>query len=32
VIDVVRLQFPGMSDKWDAYSIGYAVLLGAAYI
>jgi len=32
VMDVVRLQFPGMSDKWDAYSIGYAVLLGAADI
>ncbi len=30
VTDVVRLQFPGMRDQWEAYSIGYAVLLGAA--
>ena len=30
VTDVVRLQFPGMCDKWEAYSVGYAVLLGAA--
>lgn len=28
--DVVRVQFPGMSDKWNAYSVGYAILLGAA--
>ena len=32
VTDVVRLQFPGMRDQWEAYSIGYAVLLGAAEI
>ena len=30
VTDVVRLQFPSMCDKWEAYSVGYAVLLGAA--
>ena len=28
--DVVRVQFPGVRDQWEAYSIGYAVLLGAA--
>ncbi len=28
--DVMRLQFPGVQDTWDAYSVGYAVLLGAA--
>ena len=32
VTDVVRLQFPGMRDQWEAYSIGYATLLGAAEI
>ena len=30
VTDVVRLQFPGMRGEWDAYSVAYAVLLGAA--
>ena len=28
--DVVRLQFPGLRKEWDAYSVAYAVLLGAA--
>ena len=28
--DVVRLQFPGLHRAWDAYSVAYAVLLGAA--
>ena len=28
--DVVRLQFPGLCDEWDAYSVAYAILLGAA--
>ncbi len=28
--DVVRLQFPGLHEKWDTYSVAYAVLLGAA--
>ena len=28
--DVVRLQFSNLSDEWDAYSVAYAVLLGAA--
>ncbi|MCY4187337.1 MAG: helicase-related protein, partial [Bryobacterales bacterium] len=30
VTDVVRLQFPRLVNEWDAYSVGYAVLLGAA--
>ena len=30
VTDVVRLQFPQLRDEWDAYSVAYAVLLGAA--
>ena len=30
VTDVVRLQFPQLTDEWDAYSVAYAVLLGAA--
>lgn len=30
VTDVVRLQFPGLTDSSDAYSLAYAVLLGAA--
>ena len=30
VTDVVRLRFPGVDDEWHAYSLGYAVLLGAA--
>ncbi len=28
--DVVRLQFPMVHGEWDAYSVAYAVLLGAA--
>ncbi|MYB33995.1 MAG: DEAD/DEAH box helicase [Gammaproteobacteria bacterium] len=27
---VVRLQFTGLDDNWDAYSIGYALLMGVA--
>lgn len=30
VTDVVRLQFPELQDEWQAYSVAYAVLLGAA--
>jgi len=30
VTDVTRLQFPKVQDEWDAYSVAYAVLLGAA--
>ena len=30
VTDVVRLQFPQLSDQWDAYSLAYAILLGVA--
>ena len=30
VTDVVRLQFPQLQGEWDAYSVAYAVLLGAA--
>ena len=30
VTDVVRLQFPQLSGRWEAYSLVYAVLLGAA--
>ena len=30
VTDVVRLQFPFLYGEWDAYSVAYAVLLGAA--
>ena len=30
VTDVVRLQFPGLRGEWEAYSVAYAVLLGAA--
>ncbi|WP_423910395.1 Zn-binding domain-containing protein [Candidatus Spongiihabitans sp.] len=30
VTDVVRLQFPGLNDEWHAYSLAYAMLLGAA--
>ena len=30
VTDVVRLQFSLLRGKWDAYSVAYAVLLGAA--
>ncbi len=28
--DVVRLQFPMVHSEWDAYSVAYAILLGAA--
>ena len=28
--DVVRLQFSGLCDEWYAYSVAYAILLGAA--
>ncbi len=30
VTDVVRLQFPQLTGEWEAYSVAYAVLLGAA--
>ena len=30
VTDVVRLQFPGIHSEWAAYSVAYAMLLGAA--
>ena len=30
VTDVVRLQFPQLTGEWDAYSVAYAILLGAA--
>ena len=30
VTDVVRLQFPMVRGEWDAYSVAFAVLLGAA--
>ena len=30
VTDIVRLQFPHLTGEWDAYSVAYAVLLGAA--
>ncbi len=30
VTDAVRLQFPQLCGQWDAYSVAYAVLLGAA--
>ena len=30
VTDVVRLRFPQVKDEWHAYSVGYAVLLGAS--
>ena len=32
VTDVVRIQFPSLTDEWDAYSVAYSVLLGAAEI
>ena len=32
VTDVLRLQFPKLVGEWDAYSVAYAVLLGAAEI
>ena len=28
--DVVRLQFPTVHGEWDAYSVAYAILLGAS--
>ena len=30
VTDVLRIQFPHLKDQWEAYSLAYAVLLGAA--
>lgn len=30
ITDVVRLQFPQLTNEWDAYSVAYAILLGAA--
>ncbi|MCY4421422.1 MAG: DEAD/DEAH box helicase [Gammaproteobacteria bacterium] len=30
VTDVIRLQFPRLSGEWEAYSVAYAILLGAA--
>ncbi len=30
VTDAIRLQFPELRDQWQAYSLAYAVLLGAA--
>jgi hypothetical protein len=30
VTDVVRLQVPSLNGEWAAYSVGYALLLGAA--
>ena len=30
VTDVVRLEFPGLNNEWAAYSVAYAILLGAA--
>ena len=30
VTDVVRIRFPGLTAEWDAYSLAYAILLGAA--
>ena len=30
VTDVVRMQFPDLSDEWEAYSLAYAIVLGAA--
>ena len=30
ITDVVRLQFSQLSGQWEAYSLAYAVLLGAA--
>lgn len=30
VTDVVRLKLPGLKNAWEAYSVGYAILLGAA--
>lgn len=30
VTDVVRLQFSHLTDQWEAYSLAYAIMLGAA--
>ena len=30
VTDVVRIRFPSLTAEWDAYSLAYAILLGAA--
>ena len=30
VTDVVRLRFPDVVDEWHAYSLGFAILLGAS--
>ena len=30
VTDVVRMEFPDLQDQWTAYSVAYAILLGAA--
>ena len=30
ITDVVRLQFRQLTDEWDAYSLGFAILLGAS--
>lgn len=30
VTDVVRMEFPCLTNQWDAYSLAYAILLGAA--
>ncbi len=30
VTDVMRLEFPGIRGEWAAYSVAYAILLGAA--
>ena len=30
VTDVVRLQFPQLIEEWEAYSVAYAVLMGAS--
>ncbi len=32
VTDVMRLQFPNLIQQWDAYSLAYAILLGAAEV
>ncbi len=30
VTDVVRLQFPGLCEPWQAYSVAYSIMLGAS--
>lgn len=32
ITDVVRLGFPGLTDPWDAYSLAFAVMMGASEI